>query len=90
MIPVINILWFIAAQVANVYSTSILVYFKVGMANSLKAFVMFILLLCTWTVFLLNRGLFDKYYLLKFFMIFGALFFLAKPVFVFLKKILWL
>jgi Undecaprenyl-phosphate glucose phosphotransferase len=86
VIPVINILWFIAAQIANVYSTSILVYFKVGMANSLKAFAMFILLLCTWTVFLLNRGLFDKYYLLKFFMIFGALFFLARAVFYFLKK----
>ncbi|MFY7900168.1 MAG: undecaprenyl-phosphate glucose phosphotransferase [Chitinophagaceae bacterium] len=86
VIPVINILWLIAAQVANTYSTSILVYFKVGMANSVKAYGLFVLLLSSWTVFFLNRGIFDKYFLLKFFIVFGLLFFFARTVFYFLKK----
>lgn len=86
VIPVINILWLIAAQVANVYSSSILVYFKIGMSNSVKAFGLFVLLLSSWTVYFLNRAIFEKYFLIKFFIVFGALFFLARLIFYFLKK----
>jgi Undecaprenyl-phosphate glucose phosphotransferase len=86
VIPVINILWLIATQFANTYSSSILVYFKVGMANSVKAYGLFVLLLSSWTVFFLNRGIFDKYFLLKFFIVFGLLFFFARAIFYFLKK----
>lgn len=85
--PVINILWVIAAQIGNIYSSSILVYFKIGMTNSLKAYGLFVLLLSFWVIFFLNRAFFSKQFLLKYFILFGVLFFIARAIFYFLKKL---